>query len=204
MKGDFFMSKMKLLPMMEASVFAALAVILDLLPSIRLSPAISISFAMVPIFIVAFRWGLRVGLVSGFLWGLLQVVLGDIYFLTPLQFAIEYFVAFTFVGFAGLLYRPIQKTLQTGDRKKLLAWVITGIVVGSIARYFWHFVAGFIFWGESAPEGQSAVMYSFIANGTTVLGAIIFCSIVLVLLAGSLPRLLKTNDTALNVDRKAS
>jgi thiamine transporter len=198
------MSKMKLTPMIEASVFAALAVILDLLPSIRLSPAISISFAMVPIFIVAFRWGLRVGLISGFLWGLLQVVLGDVWFLTPLQFAIEYFVAFAFVGFAGLLYRPIQKSLQNGDRKQLLGWVITGIIVGSIARYFWHFVAGFIFWGESAPEGQSAVMYSFIANGTTVLGAIIFCSIVLALLAGSLPRLLTTGSTAWNEDRKAS
>ncbi|RIW28038.1 energy-coupled thiamine transporter ThiT [Bacillus salacetis] len=198
------MSKMKLIPMIEAAVFAALAVILDLLPSIRLSPAISISFAMVPIFIVAFRWGLRVGLVSGFLWGLLQVVMGDVWFLTPLQFAIEYFVAFTFVGFAGLLYRPVQQSLRNGDRKKLLAWVITGIVIGSIARYFWHFVAGFIFWGESAPEGQSAVLYSFIVNGTTVLGAIILCSIVLALLAGSLPRLLKTNNTALNIDRKAS
>ncbi|MGM0846597.1 MAG: energy-coupled thiamine transporter ThiT [Bacillota bacterium] len=199
------MSKMRLTPMIEAAVFAALAVILDLLPSIRLSPAISISFAMVPVFIVAFRWGLRAGLISGFLWGLLQVVLGDIYFLTPLQFFIEYFVAFTFVGFAGLLYRPIQASLKNGDRKKLLMWAIAGVIIGSLARYFWHFVAGFIFWGEYAPEGQSAVMYSLIANGTTVLGAIAFCSIVIALLAGSLPRLLKTNQTAWNVDnRKAS
>ncbi|MGD7023730.1 energy-coupled thiamine transporter ThiT [Rossellomorea vietnamensis] len=198
------MSKMRLTPMIEAAVFAALAVILDLLPSIRLSPAISISFAMVPVFIVAFRWGLRAGLISGFLWGLLQVVLGDIYFLTPLQFAIEYFVAFTFVGFAGLLYRPIQTSLKNGNRKQLLMWAIIGVTAGSLARYFWHFVAGFIFWGEYAPEGQSAVMYSLIANGTTVLGAIAFCSIVIALLAGSLPRLLKTNQPAWNADRKAS
>lgn len=191
--------------MIEAAVFAALAVILDLLPSIRLSPAISISFAMVPVFIVAFRWGLRAGLISGFLWGLLQVVLGDIYFLTPLQFAIEYFVAFTFVGFAGLLYRPIQTSLKNGNRKQLLMWAILGVIAGSLARYFWHFVAGFIFWGEYAPEGQSAVMYSLIANGTTVLGAIAFCSIVIALLAGSLPRLLKTNQAAWTADnRKAS
>ncbi|MGD6966290.1 energy-coupled thiamine transporter ThiT [Rossellomorea vietnamensis] len=199
------MSKMRLTPMIEAAVFAALAVILDLLPSIRLSPAISISFAMVPVFIVAFRWGLRAGLISGFLWGLLQVVLGDIYFLTPLQFAIEYFVAFTFVGFAGLLYRPIQTSLKNGNRKQLLMWAILGVIAGSLARYFWHFVAGFIFWGEYAPEGQSAVMYSLIANGTTVLGAIAFCSIVIALLAGSLPRLLKTNQAAWTADnRKAS
>lgn len=198
------MEKMRLVPMIEASIFAALAVILDLLPSIKLSPAISISFAMVPIFIVAFRWGLKVGLISGFLWGVLQVILGDVWFLTPLQFAIEYFVAFAFVGFAGLLYRPIQASLKSGNKKLLLLWVFTGVIVGSLARYFWHFVAGFIFWGEYAPEGQSPVLYSLIANGTTVLGAIAFCSIVLVLLAGSLPRLLNTKQTALKIDRKAS
>ncbi len=197
------MKKMGLVPMIEASFFAAFALILDLLPSIKLSPAISISFAMVPIFIVAFRWGLRMALVSGFLWGLLQVVTGDVYYLTPIQFAIEYFIAFAFVGFAGLFYKAVQSNLN--NRKKLLSWVVLGVVVGSVARYFWHFVAGVIFWGEYAPEGQSAFMYSLIANGTTMIGAIVFCAIVLVLLAGALPRLLKTTQASVELDeRKAS
>ena len=58
------MKNFKLVAMIEAAFFAAFAFILDLLPSIQLAPWISISFAMVPIFIVAFRWGVKGGLLS--------------------------------------------------------------------------------------------------------------------------------------------
>ncbi len=188
--------------MIEAAFFAAFAMILDFLPSIKLSPAISISFAMVPIFILAFRRGVIAGVLSGFLWGLLQVMLGDATILTPTQFLIEYFIAFAFVGFAGLLYPVIQKNVQNGNKKVALAWVVAAALVGSIARYFWHFLAGVIFWGEYAPEGMSPVVYSFIANGTTMLGAFVFCSVVLVVLLASAPRLIQTDE--FTAKRKAS
>ena len=168
--------------MIEAAFFAAFAFILDLLPSIQLAPWMSISFAMVPIFILSFRWGVKVGLLSGFLWGLLQVVLGNAYYLAPIQFLIEYFLAFAFVGCAGLFYKTIQTHLQTGAKKKALFWVVIATLVGSLARYFWHFVAGVVFWGEYAPEGTSPVIYSLIVNGVTMIGAFVLCSAVLVLL----------------------
>lgn len=188
--------------MIEAAFFAAFAMILDFLPSIKLSPAISISFAMVPIFILTFRRGVIAGVLSGFLWGLLQVMLGDAYYLTPLQFLIEYFIAFAFVGFAGLLYPVIQKNVQNGNKKVALAWVVAATLVGSIARYFWHFLAGVIFWGKYAPKGMSPVVYSFIANGATMLGAFVFCSVVLVVLLASAPRLIQTDE--FTAKRKAS
>ena len=109
-----------LVMMIEAAFLAVFALILDLLPSIRLTPAVSISIAMVPIFIMAIRWGIKGGLLSGFLWGLLQVVTGDIYFLTISQFLIEYFIAFAFVGFAGLFYKTIQTALQDGKKSKAI------------------------------------------------------------------------------------
>ncbi|WP_077302687.1 energy-coupled thiamine transporter ThiT [Virgibacillus pantothenticus] len=196
------MRNVRLLVMIEAAFFAAFAMILDFLPSIKLSPAISISFAMVPIFILAFRRGVIAGVLSGFLWGLLQVMLGDATILTPTQFLIEYFIAFAFVGFAGLLYPVIQKNVQNGNKKVALAWVVAAALVGSIARYFWHFLAGVIFWGEYAPEGMSPVVYSFIANGTTMLGAFVFCSVVLVVLLASAPRLIQTDE--FTAKRKAS
>ena len=181
--------------MIEAAFFAAFAFILDLLPSIQLSPWISISFAMVPIFILAFRWGVKVGLLSGFLWGLLQVVLGDAYYLAPIQFLIEYFLAFAFVGFAGLFYKTIQTHFQSGEKKKALLWVVIATFVGSVARYFWHFVAGVVFWGEYAPEGMSPVIYSLIVNGVTMIGAFVLCSAVLVLLLAKGSRIIRRKGT---------
>ena len=75
------MKNLKLVTMIEVAFFAAFSFILDMLPSIQLAPWLTISFAMVPIFILAFRWGLKAGLLSGFIWGLLQVVLGDFFFI---------------------------------------------------------------------------------------------------------------------------
>ena len=53
--------------------------------------------------------GLQNGFLRGLIWGLLQIVVGDAIIVTPIQVLIEYFVAFAFIGFAGLFYRPIQK-----------------------------------------------------------------------------------------------
>ena len=188
------MKNFKLVAMIEAAFFAAFAFILDLLPSIQLAPWISISFAMVPIFIVAFRWGVKVGLLSGFLWGLLQVVLGNAYYLALIQFLVEYFLAFAFVGCSGLFFKMIQTHFQAGKKKKALLWVVIATLVGSVARYFWHFVAGVVFWGEYAPEGMSPVIYSLIVNGVTMIGAFVLCSAVLVLLLAKGSRIILRKD----------
>jgi thiamine transporter len=179
--------------LIEASIMAALAMILDLLPSLQIGPFISISFAMVPVFIVAFRWGFTYGILSGFLWGLLQVVTGDIYMLHWFQFLVEYFVAFAFVGFAGIFMHVIQKNFKDGKKTKGIIYVVLGILTGSLARYLVHFYAGVVFWGSYAPQGQPAWIYSLVVNGTAWAGNFIFCAIVLVLLIGLSTRLLTAN-----------
>ncbi|MFD2446995.1 energy-coupled thiamine transporter ThiT [Bacillus sp. CGMCC 1.16607] len=185
------MGKLSLIALIEASFFAAFAIVLDLLPSIKPTPNISISVAMIPIFILAFRWGIRVSLISGLLWGILQIVMGDAWIATPVQAFIEYFIAFACIGFAGLFHHLIQKELNSGNKKKALSWIVTAIFVGSLARYFWHFIAGVIFFGEYAPEGMSPVLFSLSVNGVTMLGAFVLCSIVAVLLVSTAPRLIK-------------
>ncbi|MGR3775660.1 energy-coupled thiamine transporter ThiT [Bacillus paramycoides] len=200
--------------MIESAILAAFALIIDILPlSIKLPTGGSISFAMIPIFIIAYRWGFKMAFLGGLIWGLLQIVVGDAYILTPVQAFIEYFIAFAFIGFAGLFYRPIQKALASnnsnaehssfGSRKdkptskqnngkKALIYIILATFVGSFARYFCHFIAGIIFWGQYAPKGQSAVLYSLIVNGSTMIGSFILCTVLLILLFTTSPRLFKS------------
>ncbi|HEK9100663.1 energy-coupled thiamine transporter ThiT [Bacillus pfraonensis] len=200
--------------MIESAILAAFALIIDILPlSIKLPTGGSVSFAMIPIFIIAYRWGFKTAFLGGLIWGLLQIVVGDAYILTPVQAFIEYFVAFAFVGFAGLFYRPIQKALGTsspsnepsslGSRKdksspknnqgkKVVAYIILATFVGSFARYFCHFIAGVIFFGKYAPPGQSAVLYSLIVNGSTMLASFALCTVLLLLLFTTAPRLFKS------------
>ncbi|MFD1780577.1 energy-coupled thiamine transporter ThiT [Fredinandcohnia salidurans] len=181
------MRNTRLQAMIEAAIFAVLALALDMfVPSIKIGPSISISFAMIPIFIVALRWGFKIGFLAGFLWGLLQVIF-DPWIIHPVQGAIDYFLAFSFIGFAGLFKNGVQESLRTGNKGKSLALIISAIFIGSLARYFWHFVSGFVFFAEQL-KGFEAVWFSLTANGITFLGAFIFCSIIMTLLILSSPR----------------
>ncbi|WP_342716095.1 energy-coupled thiamine transporter ThiT [Bacillus paramycoides] len=183
--------------MIESAILAAFALVIDILPlSIKLPTGGSISFAMIPIFIIAYRWGFKMAFLGGLIWGLLQIVVGDAIIVTPIQVLIEYFVAFAFIGFAGLFYRPIQKALlasnENNEGKKVLGYIILATFIGSFARYFCHFIAGIIFWGQYAPKGQSAVLYSLIVNGSTMLGSFILCTVLLIFLFLTSPRLFKS------------
>ncbi|OAK44594.1 energy-coupled thiamine transporter ThiT [Bacillus wiedmannii] len=193
--------------MIESAILAAFALVIDILPlSIKISATGgSISFAMIPIFIIAYRWGFKMAFLGGLIWGLLQIVVGDAIIVTPIQVLIEYFVAFAFIGFAGLFYRPIQKALLNNEGKKVIGYIILATFVGSFARYFCHFIAGIIFWGQYAPKGQSAVLYSLIFNGSTMIGSYILCTVLLIFLFLTSPRLFKSiNAYQINANKKGA
>ncbi|AYV66570.1 MULTISPECIES: energy-coupled thiamine transporter ThiT [Niallia] len=181
------MRNMKLVVMIEVAIMAAVALILDLLPSIPIFNT-SISFAMVPIFIVAFRWGFKASASAGFLWGLLQIVF-DLQALTFWQVILEYLVAFACIGFAGLFASSIQKALKTEQKGIATGLIILAVVVGGFTRYIWHFIAGVTIWASYAPKGMSPFINSLIVNGGSYVGATILCSIILVLLLVSAPRI---------------
>ncbi|WP_237981562.1 energy-coupled thiamine transporter ThiT [Bacillus thuringiensis] len=205
--GGNNMRNTNLQAMIESAILAAFALVIDIFPllSIKLSTGGSISFAMIPIFIIAYRWGFKMAFLGGLIWGLLQIVVGDAIIVTPIQVLIEYFVAFAFIGFAGLFYKPIQQTLINGERKKTISYIILATFIGSLARYFFHFIAGIIFWGQYAPKGQSAVLYSLIFNGSTMIGSYILCTVLLIFLFITSPRLFKSiNAYQLNSNKKSA
>src|SRR5690625_4533186 len=110
----------------EIAILTALALILDIIPFLKFQiwPAGgSISFAMIPVFILAFRWGIKGGLLSGLLWGILQIAVGDAYILNFWQAFLEYGVAFTVLGFAGLFANQVQEGVKESNRKKTFLYL---------------------------------------------------------------------------------
>ena len=63
----------------EAALMVALAQILSYLKLAEAPNGGSITFAMFPIFFFAIRWGLRPGLMAGFVFGLLQLIFDGAY-----------------------------------------------------------------------------------------------------------------------------
>lgn len=181
----------------EISLFAALALILDIFTQpFKLGPWISLSFKMLPIFIVAFRWGVKAGMLSGLIWGLLQIVSGQASggILTPLQAFIEYFIAFTMIGSAGLMKPFIIKSYNKNNKLLITLYILLGVMIGSAGRYFCHFIAGIIFWGQYAPKNISPIYYSAMINGISWLSETASCVVVLFLLQPLMMKFIKNKS----------
>ncbi|WP_316252542.1 energy-coupled thiamine transporter ThiT [Bacillus aquiflavi] len=178
--------------LVEIAVFTALAYLLDLLSGFifsRIWPqGGSVSIAMVPIFLMAFRWGIKGGMLTGLLLGLLQVVLGWSHIYTPVQGFIDYFVAFTVVGAAGIFASQVKNALNNQKRVKWIVFVTMGTFIGSALRFLAHFFTGIVFFGAYAPKGQPVALYSLIYNGTYMLPSFILSAIIVILIISTAPK----------------
>lgn len=190
---EFFMSKnTNVKYLIEAAIFAALAMALSFIPDFAgwFSP----SYGAIPLVIFSLRRGLKYGLLAGLIWGLLHFALGKVYYLSMSQVFIEYILAFISMGLAGIFSDSLVKTLR--QQKKpfalLIALMATILAVG--IRYLWHFIAGVIFWGSYAPKGMSAIWYSFTVNGTAGLLTLLVTLLVLLLILPTQPQFFDPRD----------
>jgi thiamine transporter len=185
-------SSKRTLFLIEVAIFTALALVLDIAPFLSFkvwAQGGSISLAMIPIFIVAFRWGIKGGLLSGFLWGVLQIAVGQAWIMHWLQGAIDYLVAFTVLGFAGLFANKIKQAMKDENRKAYFSYILLGVIVGSTLRFIAHFIAGIVFF-ESAIDGMNVWMYSLLYNISYIVPSIVICTAAVYLLFHKQPRTL--------------
>lgn len=149
--------------MANASLCIALAFILSYIKLYEMPQGGSVTLAsMLPIFMFAYAYGVAPGLMIGFAYGLLQFVQGG-WFVHPVQFLLDYPLAFAMLGFAG-----IAKKLP--DRWSM----VPGILLGTIFRFLCAFLTGVFFWGDGAGE-QNVLVYSAVYNGTYLIPETIIC-----------------------------
>ncbi|MGI8314192.1 energy-coupled thiamine transporter ThiT [Halobacillus mangrovi] len=185
------MRNQRVLFLVEMAIFSALAILLDIIPflSFKLwAQGGSVSFAMVPVFIMAFRWGVKGGMTTGLLFGIYQILTGA-YIITPLQTVLDYLVAFSVIGLAGVVAQPLWKAISSNEKGSLIFWVTVGCFIGSLLRFLGHFIAGIVFYGEFAPEGQPVWLYSLIYNGGYMLPAFVLSAMIVALLFVQRPQL---------------
>ena len=162
---------MPLRQLTEIALAIALAAVLDIasksFPVPRLMQGGSVSLQMLPIFIVAFRHGWRLGVTAGACYGVVNFLL-DMYVVHPIQVPLDYPIAFGLVGFAGLGHPlmpqrgPEMPVFSLGVRLRLAFWV----GLGEGLRFLAHFVSGIVFWSQNAPAGQPVWLYSLGYNAT--------------------------------------
>ncbi|WP_088840392.1 energy-coupled thiamine transporter ThiT [Listeria sp. ILCC797] len=182
------MANKRLIVLLECAIFAAIAMILSFIP-LDIGSSFSISLGMIPMYVVAIRRGFLAAGFAGLLWGVLHFLTGKAYILMWNQALIEYVLAFAFIAFSGIYSKKIRAFLTEKNFKKAITFAWVAMFAGGIARYFWHYLAGVLFWGAYAFAGWSAQLFSIVMNGLSCLATIVVCGLVITVMMKMKPQL---------------
>ncbi|MBV7321721.1 energy-coupled thiamine transporter ThiT [Bacillus halotolerans] len=184
----------QLVRLIEIAIMTAAAVILDIVSGmfLRMPQGGSVSIMMIPIFLISFRWGVKAGLTTGLLTGLVQIAIGNLFLQHPVQLLLDYIAAFAAVGISGFFASAVRKSALSKAKGKLIVSIICAVFIGSFLRYAAHVISGAVFFGSFAPKGTPVWLYSLTYNATYMIPSFIICAIALCLLFMTAPRLLKT------------
>ncbi len=165
--GGIFMKRMTTRCLVEAAICIALAQVLGYIKFWQLPLGGSVTLAMLPILIYAIRWGVGPGLLSGLVFGFLQLAL-DMSFAAGWQSILgDYLLAFAPLGLAGLFC-------------KAKFGVFYGAVLGAVGRFLVHYVTGATVWAEYMPESfANPWVYSLCYNGAYMGLSLAACLVVL-------------------------
>lgn len=183
------MNRKRLQLLLEIAILGAISFVLDKI-GFSMPQGGSVTLSMLPIVVMAFRWGIVGGMLTGFVSGLLQLMMGG-YVLNVIQAALDYFVAYTLVGVAGVTLAWLLSGKAKGDKGSMVVAIVVGTVIGGLLRFVIHFIGGIVFFASYAPAGQPVWLYSLVYNASYMIPAIILSAIVASILFTTAPRLLE-------------
>lgn len=158
--------KKRILMISESAIMLALATVLSMIPFLQLPMGGSITiFSMLPVLIIAYRYGVKWGFLVSCTYGLIQMILGlnNLTYATNALAAVciilfDYVVAFGVLGFGGMFRK---------FKNQPIGFAI-GAVIACTLRFLCHFITGVTVWSSYA-EDMPVALYSFIYNGSYML-----------------------------------
>jgi thiamine transporter len=160
--------------LVEMALTVALAAVLNLVKLWRMPYGGDVSLEMLPILVFALRRGWRPGILAGALYGFVSLMFGAVV-VHWAQFILDYPLAYALVGTAGAFAGLVRRSAET--ERPYAVWLVAAVGTAGVLRFASHFVSGLIFFGQYAPAGQSAWLYSLLYNGSYMLPATILCAV---------------------------
>lgn len=158
-------TKKNALVMCECAIMIALAAVLSFVKILELPYGGSVTaFSIVPIVIVSYRHGVKWGLLSGFVFSLIQLIQGAsmLSYATSFWAAVtiilfDYVIAFTLIGLAGCFRKIIGNAPASA---------VTGTVLVCAFRYICHVISGCTVWAGVSIPTTGGMIYSLSYNAT--------------------------------------
>ncbi len=134
----------------------------------------SITFAsLLPLMIYSYMFGTKKGVLACFIYGVLDAI-NSAWLIHPAQFLLDYPVAYSFIGLAGMF-----ANVKALDKLPQVKFALGGIVA-SVFRYISHVISGVFAFFTWAPDGMTPLAYSLAYN------SFVFVDILIVIVAGVL------------------
>lgn len=171
----------------ETALLIAMATVLSLIqfPGPWVNGGSITLCSMLPICIIGYRYGVRWGILGGFVHGLLQLLLGvnalkgislDTLVLSVI---LDYLLAFAVLGLSGLFRNTIKNPSVA---------FMAGSAIGIFLRFVCHFISGAFVWVSILNEtglNWAGILYSLEYNGSymgpelviTLVAGAVFCRV---------------------------
>lgn len=193
----------------EVAISSALFLVLDFISGLYSQTIFvnggSVGIAMICIFLISYRYGLKGGLITGLIVGLIQTftakTAAQTFFSAFFQVALDYWFAFLVLGFSGLFYKKIQESKSSSSRNY---YIVLSVLLAVTLRALCAITAGIVFWGSYVPEGivglfdgannpalLAAILWSVGYNLAYLIPSGILCSILLCIISSKAPQLLE-------------
>lgn len=162
--------------MAYAALSIALAFVLSYIKIWRMPNSGSVTLAsMLPLMLFAASYGVGPGLLAGAAYGMLQYLQGG-YFVHPIQFLLDYPLAFALIGLAGL-YRFLPKSWSKWS-------LYAAMVLGALGRCLSATLAGIFYW-DTAPWA------SLVYNGAYLVPDTLICIVLAVFVGKRIMKMMK-------------
>ena len=159
-------SHLQIQSLCEGAILLGLAIVLNYLSKMifaNMPQGGSISLGMFPLLLYIHRWGVGKGLLLGFCYGLLDMLIDGGYAWGWQSMLLDYLVAFTPLGLAGVF--------------KGKAWgIFPGTLIGCLGRFAVHYLSGVTIYRIIEPTSvpgfgtyDNPHLYSLVYNGSYML-----------------------------------
>lgn len=163
--------------LVECAILIAIASVLSIIKLIELPYGGSVTIAsMLPIIIIAYKYGTGWGLSSGLIFAVIQQLMGlkNLSYGTSWQAVVaiillDYIIAFTVAGLGGVF----RKKIKNQDTA-----LVAGIILVSVLRYICHVISGATVWAGLSIPTNAALIYSLGYNATYMLPEMIVLIII--------------------------